>query len=384
MLSCKDSTPLRFLRKYSLFALSALFILPTLCTPLLAWEKALAPYPFHFPADHGSHPQYQTEWWYLTGRLTTPQNRHFGYQFTIFRQGLIEKPDPAAASPWQVRDLYILHCALSDIDSGKFYQHQDISRAGPELAGARQDGMQTWVKGSRLVWDESAKVLQLKVASPEYQIELELKPSYPPILHGNRGLSAKGSLPGQASHYYSWPRLQGRGELRLREETFPVTSLSWLDREFATNQLGQNQAGWDWFALHFDDGQALMLYRMRLKNGGQDDTSSGTWIFADGSSRHLTNKDFTLQPKKPWRSPQSGAEYPLNWQITLQQPQPLTFAVSALLDSQEMRTGATTLANYWEGAVTVNGRRLEGSPISGHGYLEMTGYDQALEALQKK
>ncbi len=353
-------------------------------TPLLAWEKALTPYPFSFPADHGSHPQYQTEWWYLTGRLTTPKKRHFGYQFTIFRQGLVENPNPAQDSPWQVRDLYILHCALSDLENGRFYHHQDISRAGPGLAGAREKGMETWLKGSRVVWDERQQILQLEVLSPNYQLTLDLKPEYPPVLNGDRGLSAKGPLPGQASQYYSWPRLQGQGELKLGDESLPIQSLSWLDREFATNQLGPKQAGWDWFALHFDDGQALMLYRMRLKNGGQDETSSGTWIFADGSSRHLSNQEFTMQPKKIWRSPKSGAQYPLNWQITLQQPQPMSFEVSALLDNQEMETGATTQTNYWEGAVRVEGLRAGQRPISGHGYLEMTGYDRDLNALQKQ
>ncbi len=355
----------------------------SLASPLLAWEKALTPYPFSFPADHGSHPRYQTEWWYLTGRLTTPEKRHFGYQFTIFRQGLVENPDPTSASAWQVRDLYILHTALSDLENRKFYHHQDISRAGPGLAGAREKGMDTWLKGSRIVWNENRQILELKVLSPDYQLTLDLKPEYPPILNGERGLSAKGPLPGQASQYYSWPRLQGQGELKLGKEKLPIISLSWLDREFATNQLGPEQAGWDWFALHFDDGQALMLYRMRLKNGGQDETSSGTWIFADGSSRHLKVTEFSMVPQKTWRSPKSGAQYPLNWQITLQQPQVMNLEVSALLENQEMATGATTQTNYWEGAVKVEGVSIGENPINGHGYLEMTGYDEALNALKK-
>ena len=369
--------------KLLITTLTALILFLGLNSPLLAWEKALTPHPFSFPEDHGSHPSYQTEWWYLTGRLTTPEKRHFGYQFTIFRQGLVENPDPALNSPWRVRNLYILHTALSDLENGKFYHHQDISRAGPGLAGARENGMGTWLKGSRIVWDENQQILQLEIASPDYQLSLNLKPEYPPVLNGDRGLSAKGPLPGQASQYYSWPRLQGRGELRMAKENLQITSLSWLDREFATNQLGPEQAGWDWFALHFDDGQALMLYRMRLKNGGQDETSSGTWIFADGSARHLKVSEFTMQPQKIWRSPQSGAEYPLNWQITLQQPQAIRLEVSALLDNQEMTTGSTTLTNYWEGAVKIEGERFGQSPINGHGYLEMTGYDRDLDALKQ-
>ncbi|HDS15634.1 MAG TPA: carotenoid 1,2-hydratase [Proteobacteria bacterium] len=366
-----------------LSALTTLLLGLTVAVPLTAWEKALSPYNFSFPEDHGSHPKYQTEWWYVTGRLTTPEDRHFGYQFTIFRQGITEQPNPAETNPWQLRDLYMLHCGLTDLEEKKFYAHQDISRAGPGLAGARENGMETWLKGSRIAWSEEKQALELRALTPDYELVLELKPTYPPILNGDRGLSAKGSRPGQASHYYSWPRLTGTGKLEMAGRSLAVHSLSWLDREFATNQLGPEQAGWDWFAFHFDDGSALMLYRMRLKKGGQDPTSSGTWIFADGRSHHLTAAEFSLIPGKTWRSPKSGAEYPLHWQIRLTEPRPLQLQIKALLADQEMQTDVTTQTNYWEGAVSVTGRDPVGRETNGHGYLEMTGYDRALGALQE-
>ena len=351
-----------------------------------AWEKALEPRNFSFPRDHGSHPQFKTEWWYVTGQLSTEKKRSFGFQFTIFRHGIKENsPEKATLkNPWQVRDLFILHCALSDIENQRFLSHQDISRAGPGLAGALENNMETWLKGNRITFNEKTQLIELTAKTPDYELALELKPTYPPILNGNRGLSAKGSKPGQASYYYSWPRLTTKGLLKLSEESFAVKGLSWLDREFATNQLGPEQAGWDWFALHFDDGQALMLYRMRLKNGAQDRSSSGTWIFPDGSSQHLSNQDFELIPGPTWNSPESGADYPVNWKLKLKKPAPMQLTISALLLNQEMNTANTALANYWEGTVKVEVLDDAKRKLNGRGYLEMTGYDQTLKALQKR
>ena len=243
--------------------------------PAAAWEQALAPHSFNFPADHGSHPGYQTEWWYLTGQLRSADGREFGYQFTIFRQGVNEEVGLNPANPWEIRDLYILHTAVSDIAAQKFHQHQDISRAGPGLAGAAVGRLETWLKGSRLTFNQASGELDLTATTPGFSLELTIKPGYPPILNGDQGLSAKGPRPGQASQYYSWPQLESRGRLKLADTTLDVDGRSWLDREFATNQLGPEQAGWDWFALNFADGTAVMLYRMRLQNGGQDPASSG-------------------------------------------------------------------------------------------------------------
>ena len=351
-----------------------------------AWEKALEPRSFSFPRDHGSHPQFKTEWWYVTGQLSSEKEREFGYQFTIFRHGIKEHLPQNAINPnpWQVRDLFILHCGLSDIETQRFLSHQDISRAGPGLAGARKNHMETWLKGSRIAFNEKKQLIALTTKTPDYELTLELKPAYPPILNGNNGLSAKGPEPGQASYYYSWPRLATKGVLKLSGESFTVNGLSWLDREFATNQLGPEQAGWDWFALHFDDGQALMLYRMRLKNGDQDPSSSGTWIFPDGSAQHLTNQDFRLDPGKVWNSPKSGADYPVNWEIELKKPISIKFTILPLILNQEMNTTNTALANYWEGAVKVEGFDSTKRKIEGRGYLEMTGYDQPLKTLQKR
>ena len=351
-----------------------------------AWEKALEPRHFTFPSDHGSHPQFKTEWWYVTGQMSTDKGREFGFQFTIFRHGIKENlpQNSINPNPWQVRDLFILHCGLSDIENQRFLSHQDISRAGPGLAGALENNMETWLKGSRIAWNEKKRMLELTVKAPDYEIFLELQPAYPPILNGNSGLSAKGPEPGQASYYYSWPRLAAKGILKLSGESFAVNGLSWLDREFATNQLDEEQVGWDWFALHFDDGSALMLYRMRLKDGSQDRSSSGTWVFPDGSAQHLTNQDFKLDPGKVWKSPKSGADYPVNWKIELKKPTTMEFTISPLILNQEMKTANTALANYWEGAVKVEGFDGAKRKLKGRGYLEMTGYDQALKALQKR
>jgi predicted secreted hydrolase len=380
-----------------------------------------------FPADHGKHPAFQTEWWYITGNLDAADGRAFGYQFTIFRQGISRKPH--SGNPWAVRDLYIFHGSLSDFSAGEYHSFHDISRAGPGLAGAAADTLDTYIKAQHLRRRPDGR-LALTCRTTDYALELELTPTYPaPVLHGKKGLSRKGAKPGQASYYYSLPRLAtagtliapgggktlaggdltaatGGGTTPAPNETAAangkqtadnektgggkqtvtisvkaaVSGLSWYDHEFATNQLGPDQQGWDWVSLHLDDGTCLMLYQIRLTSGGTDPASSGTFIAADGNATHLQRTDFRFEPQNgTWTSKATGARYPLRRDIVIDRPVRLRLELEPRFEAQEQDARDTTGAAYWEGGVTVRGTAGDGRTIAGTGYMELTGYGRQLK-----
>ncbi|MCK4378078.1 MAG: carotenoid 1,2-hydratase [Deltaproteobacteria bacterium] len=351
-------------------------------SPVLAWQQAVKPRPFNFPRDHGQHENFQTEWWYITGNLATDNGRTFGFQFTIFRRGIREHKN--TENPWEVRDLYLLHTSLSDFSHQQFYHYQDASRTGPGLAGASNKTLNSWIKGI-FIRQEENKTLTLHCQTNNYTLDLSLTPGYPrPILHGNRGLSHKGAETGQASYYYSLPRLLTRGSITLAGKHYQVSGLSWYDHEFATNQLGKNQQGWDWISLHLDDDSSLMIYQMRQKNGDISPSSSGTFVFPDGSSEHLRRSDFSLTPeKRRWKSPNTGISYPLWWRLKLKKPRSLELILRPKMVIQEMKTAGTTRTIYWEGGVLAAGDRKNSKAIKGEGYLELTGYGKALGLRQQ-
>ncbi len=343
----------------------------------LAWQQAVKARPFSFPRDHGQHENFQTEWWYITGNLVADNGQSFGFQSTIFRRGI--RKNKTTNNPWEVRDLYLLHTSLSDFSHQQFYHYQDASRTGPGLAGADSKTLNTWFKGN-FIRQEENKRITLHCQASDYTLELSLTPSYPrPILHGNRGLSHKGAEAGQASYYYSLPRLLTRGSITLADKHYQVSGLSWYDHEFATNQLGKNQQGWDWISLHLDDGSSLMIYQMRQKTGDISPPSSGTFVFPDGRSEHLRRSDFSLTPeKRRWESPDTGISYPLWWQLTLKKPRTLELTLRPKMVNQEMKTERTTRTMYWEGGIMAAGGRGNSKAIKGEGYLELTGYGKAL------
>lgn len=345
--------------------------------PVLAWQQAVKERPFSFPRDHGQHKNFQTEWWYVTGNLAADNGQSFGFQFTIFRRGIREHI--TGNNPWEVRDLYLLHTSLSDFSHQHFYHSQDASRTGPGLAGADNKTLNSWIKGNFIRLEEN-NVLTLHCQTNDYTLDLSLKPGYPrPILHGDRGLSHKGTKAGQASYYYSLPRLLTRGSITLNGNLYQVSGLSWYDHEFATNQLDKNQQGWDWISLHLDDGSSLMIYQLRQKTGDISPSSSGTFISADGSSKHLCRSDFSLAAEKQrWKSPNTGISYPLWWRLKVKKPRFLELILRPKMVSQEMKTAGTTGTIYWEGGITATGNRENSKIIKGEGYIELTGYDKAL------
>jgi predicted secreted hydrolase len=361
-------------------------ITETLANPKTeGYARAMAPRPFAFPADHGPHPEYRTEWWYFTGNLEDAGGRAFGYELTFFRIGLSPRPVPTG-SAWRANQMFMAHFALTDVEGKRFHAHERFSRAALGLAGAKADTLHVWLE------DWSAKPqgpevfpLRLQAAEESIAIDLVLEQGKAPVLHGEQGLSQKSPEPGNASYYYSLTRMPTAGTLRVDGKDFRVRGESWLDREWSTSALGKDQAGWDWFALQLSDNRELMFYRLRRKDGGTDPMSAGTLIDHNGQTRSLTRTDVEIETLADWSSPRSGARYPARWRFRVPK-EGLDLEIRPLLPDQELNVSV----RYWEGAVRISGHAA-GQPIEGRGYVELTGYagsggiggfDQAAEGRQ--
>lgn len=349
-----------------------LAIFPALDAP---YREALPGYRYEFPRDFFAHPDFQTEWWYTTGNVKTLDGRAFGYELTFFRQGA--NRDESKRGAWDVRDLYFAHLALSDLDGGHFYHSERINRAGPGIAGVSPEEGKVWNGNWSAIWNKNG-LQQIEARNESFQLSFILRSEKPPVIHGENGVSQKAEGAGHASHYFSQTRLATTGVIRLDSKSYKVSGFSWMDHEFFTHQLSSKQAGWDWFSIQLEDKTELMLFILRRKDGTIDPFSAGTYVDASGKSVHLRAADFSLQSRGAiWKSPASGAVYPVAWNVSVAK---LDFSLVAKtkLPQQEI-TGKTKLApNYWEGAMEFSGTRAN-APIRGFGYLEMTGYDRALQ-----
>ncbi len=351
--------------------LAALFFLQ----PLQAqYRTALPGYRYEFPRDHFNHPDFQTEWWYYTGNVKSAEGRSFGFELTFFRQGVSR--DPANAAAWDVNDVYFAHLALSDLDGGKFYNAERTNRSGPGIASASESLGRIWNGNWQVQWNGEDQKLQ--GIDERFQFQLKLHSEKPPVIHGENGVSQKARGPGRASHYISLTRLATTGSIELASQRFEVSGTGWMDHEFFTHQLESGQTGWDWLSLQLADHTEVMLFHIRRSDDSIDPYSSGTYVDAKGKTVYLRASDFKLQPAgEKWTSPVTHAAYPVHWIITIPK---LGLALEAKtpLESQEL-TGKTKVApNYWEGAIVLTGTR-DGKPLEGVGYLEMTGYDRAVQ-----
>ena len=349
------------------------------------WREATTGYEFSFPGDHYSHPDTKIEWWYYTGNLESKTGRRFGYQLTFFRVGVVR--DVANASRWALRDLYLAHFAITDIDRQTFRSFERVNRAGIGWAGADIESRVS--NGDRNsdspinVWNEDwAAAIRtgrqtLFAKEEDCDINLTLAPLKSEVIHGIDGISQKGPSAGNASHYYSLSRLDTSGQIVVGGESFEVTGLSWMDHEFGTSFLDDEQIGWNWFSLQLEDGRDLMLFEIRRQDGSVDSRSSGTLIESDGAPIHLGHEEFSLLPLQKWRSAASGATYPIGWAVEVPRFG-LHLDVTATVEDQELRTPESTGVTYWEGSVTTQGK-LGDKKVRGRGYLEMTGYtDQGI------
>jgi len=331
------------------------------------FARADTPRRFAFPEDHGPHAGFRNEWWYFTGNLKSTGGRSFGYQLTFFRVAL--NPEPALrSSAWGANEVFMAHFALTDIDGKRFRYAERFSRAALGLAGAGGRPLAVRLEDwSALERSASPWSMKLSAAEADMAIELDVRSVKREILNGQEGLSRKSGTPGNSSYYYSIPRMETDGVIRVGKESFRVSGLSWLDREWSTSALERDQVGWDWFALHLEDGRDLMFYRLRRRDGSTDPYSSGTLVAADGTSRHLELSEVDLKVARWWTSPTTGVRYPSLWRMQIPSRK-LDLTITPRLANQELVTGF----RYWEGAVAVQG--AAGS-VGGSGYLEMTGYE---------
>lgn len=337
------------------------------------FRQVLGPRELRFPEDHGPHPQFQTEWWYYTGNLVSEEGRRFGYQLTFFRRALIAAPDQQEReSSWATSQIYMAHFALTDVEGEGFRAFDRFARGAVGLAGARAIPYEVWIGNWRAVGEEPG-VHRLQAVQGGIEIDFVLTAEKPPVPHGQSGYSPKGPVSGQASHYYSYTRMRTDGTVRVGEVIHAVEGLSWMDHEWSTSALGQDQVGWDWFSLQLADGSELMLFQLRDGAGGIDPYSSGTYVGPDGEAFPLAVAEFDVEVLELWRSPVSGASYPARWRIDIPSLGE-RLLLTPLVKDQELRLAYT----YWEGAVSIR-EDVPGSLLLGYGYVELTGYAGSMQ-----
>jgi predicted secreted hydrolase len=334
------------------------------------YQIAQPGYTFVFPRDYFNHEDYQTEWWYYTGNVKAADGHRFGFELTFFRQGVSRA---ASSNPWFVHDLWMAHIALSDITGQRFYSEERLNRSGPGVAGVDAQAGLVWNGNWHAHISEQSE--ELRGVADKFSLALQLRPVKPPVIQGQDGVSRKAEGAGHASHYFSLSRLSTTGSIALNGKTYQVEGTSWIDHEFFTGSMAENETGWDWLSVQLADGAELMLYRLRHKDGSIDPSSSGSYVDASGKSQFLSAGDFTMTPTadttaETWTSPATKATYPVRWHVSIPRLN-LQLDVTTPLRSQELASKLGT--SYWEGAIDVVGARSQ-SPLRGVGYLEMTGY----------
>jgi predicted secreted hydrolase len=334
------------------------------------FSRATAPRAFSFPADHGAHDGYRTEWWYFTGNLDGAAGDSYGFELTFFRFGLPVEP-AARESRFASDAIWMAHFALTDVAAESFVADERLSRETLGLAGVTLEPLRIWVEdwSADGTFDRGEGSVVLRASTSAAAIELKLRGFERIVLQGEQGLDRKGPEPGNASYYYSAPRLSVTGTVRVGDRApDEVTGAAWMDREWGTSALSAGVAGWDWFALQLGDGRDLMFYRLRRTDGSASPFSSGTLTDATGATRRLRAADVELEVAELWRSSASGVTYPVAWRMVVPSER-LELTITPALRDQELRLSV----RYWEGAVEIAGRAGD-EEVRGRGYLELAGY----------
>ncbi len=352
-----------------------------------------------FPSDHGRHPEYRTEWWYLSGQLRSNDGAEWGYQFTIFRRALERWRDLALLSlgtcSRSIRRLktfrsrvanllerqncrrinvdgYVGHLVITNVQERKFVFFQDGGSSLFKMAGASNGRLGVWLKKWSL--QDGSGCIKAQAEREGSAIDLELIPQKPPVIHGLDGLAMKGADIGQASYHYSLTSLKTSGILKWQGTEYRVSGTSWMDREFGTAMFPKSVRGWDWFGLMFDNDVEIMLILIRNGDGTLAPTSSGTLILQDGTWQRLGVEDFDVEAIEEWVSPLTGARYPVQWMVTIKSIGS-RFVVRARIQEHELVSGKSTTIDYWEGPVLISGT-LGHQATSGRGHVELVGYCQ--------
>ena len=337
--------------------------------PPPGFEYALEPRTFVFPKDHSSHPKFRSEWWYFTGNVESDDGVPFGFQLTLFRFALRPRPRESS-SLWRTNDIYLGHFALSDFTAGVFHKSERQSRAALDLAGAGGDPPKIWIRDWSIeLTDVDQEVWQLKAQEAGVAIDLTASALRPVIAHGDRGLSKKSAQPGNASYYYSIPRLSVAGSITTPTENHQVSGNAWFDHEWSTSALAEGQLGWDWFSLQLSNGSGIMFYQIRNAQGHTEAVSHGVIQTENGNQTPLRADEIQITITQHWQSPTSGARYPAAWQIRIPS-HAIELSVSPRLAQQEWDKNFV----YWEGAVVVTGAAAA-ERVNGIGYVELVGYE---------
>ncbi|MDP6470929.1 MAG: lipocalin-like domain-containing protein [Pseudomonadales bacterium] len=322
--------------------------------------RASHPRAFSFPEDYAAHPEFRSEWWYLTMVLESDETI-FGVQFTLFRQASFPANDHGrGADPWRNGQFYLAHFAITDVDQGEHREFERFSRGHPDLAGTSARPFAAWLEDWRLE-ERAGGGFALSARESGFAVELDFAPGRAVVPRGEGGLSRKGA--DQASYYYSVPRLQAAGRLVFDGRSRAVTGLGWLDREWSTSMLGERQVGWDWFALMLDNGEDLSVFQLRRSDGTRDPYDHGVLVDGDGRVHALGGDEFQLAPLQFWRDGRM-VRWPVAWRLIVGDRH---YIVKAMVEDQRM----DTLFTYWEGAVEVLDE--DGAHL-GAGYMELTGY----------
>ncbi len=349
----------------------------TLFTALVTpseWRRVEAPIVPEWPRDHGAHLDARTEWWYVTGDLVDERGTEFGFQVTIFRQGL-EPGDPVRGeSPLRARHALAAHVTLTEVATGKFRQAERLRRMAAGLAAVSTTDLDSMVEDVEIKRAQDGTIHVIASAREVgFELDLQLIPTKPLVMHGATGISQKGPEPGNVSVYVSSTRLATSGTLRLDGRALTVRGESWFDHEWGSSQLGSGVVGWDWTGVRLDDGREIMLYRMRRLDGTPTAFSAGTLVLKDGTAKPLALRDFTFEPLDTWTSATTGARYPLRWRIVVPTAG-IDGELAARIEPCEVDARASSGTVYWEGPA-----RLTGS-VTGSGFLELAGYADSLAA----
>ncbi|MBC7699024.1 MAG: carotenoid 1,2-hydratase [Massilia sp.] len=321
-----------------------------------------------FPRNFGAHPEFRTEWWYITGRLLTAERQTLGFQVTFFRS----RVDTAQDNPshFAAKQLILAHAAITDVAGRQLLHDQRIAREGLGLAGATLDDTHVHLKDwslQRTGSSGSPSLYQAQVKAQDFGFALAMRSTQAPLVQGQAGYSRKGPLPSQASRYYSQPQLAVTGQVTLHGKAQAVTGQAWMDHEWSEGLLAPEAVGWDWIGMNLRDGSALMAFRLRRQDGSTL-WAGGSFRTPGQAARIFKPDEVRFSPGRTWQSPATHATYPVEWQVATPAGR---FTVRAMLDAQELAGQQSTGTVYWEGLSEL---RDASQRVVGDGYLEMTGY----------